>query len=500
MNPSDSRRPHPTPLWMRVGIGLTVLLCLLGGLAALGLYFIDRAGERTWQTYRAEATARGVKWSIEDFLPPPVPDEQNVAAAPIFEEAMRASRLNLDGPFDLPMDCRRIPEGDVIDLVEIQKALSTNGPSGENGGHPARNVLRELETYDAALRQVREALARPACRWPVEWEKGDDAELIHVFALRDLVTLLRVRMACHLALGESGLARQDFEFGMKVQDTLNDDPILLSALMRMVMVSDLRAGIREGLVRQAWTSEDLRHIEELLAKLDVMAWCGRALDTERVSLNDTFEGCVSGRKSASAWMRESGGSRFVQLCYPAGWVREDQTFANQVVDEHLSLLDTNRHVFRGPGCLVTGLEARCKTLWVDRYALAVLLSYRVDRSPSRFALCATRIAMTRVACALGRYRIEKGVHPARIEDLVPDFLASLPVNPDGGGALRYVRDTDGGYTLSSDGPFAASSSSSASRAEWTWHIPGEISAAQTNGTTRCVFPVAPHDPRSRTSV
>ncbi len=48
-------------------------------------------GRRAWTAYRADAERRGVKLALEDYLPPPVPDAENFAAIPFFQEVFCAA-------------------------------------------------------------------------------------------------------------------------------------------------------------------------------------------------------------------------------------------------------------------------------------------------------------------------------------------------------------------------------------------------------------------------
>src|SRR5262245_28482956 len=68
------------------GILLTLLV-----LAVVGFYTIERAqGERAWNNYEKKALANGVKLRIEDYETPAVADEENYAAAPIFQKVFEA--------------------------------------------------------------------------------------------------------------------------------------------------------------------------------------------------------------------------------------------------------------------------------------------------------------------------------------------------------------------------------------------------------------------------
>ena len=53
--------------------------------AAVVFVAVNARGRNGWETYATAARERGVKMSLQDFLPPPVPDAENFAAVPLFE-------------------------------------------------------------------------------------------------------------------------------------------------------------------------------------------------------------------------------------------------------------------------------------------------------------------------------------------------------------------------------------------------------------------------------
>lgn len=62
-----------------------------------------------------------------------------------------------------------------------------------------------------------------------------------------------------------------------------------------------------------------------------------------------------------------------------------------------------------------------------------------------------RMGLAKAAVALRRHALVKGSAPARLEDLVPEFLPGVPVDPFGGSPLKLAVGT-GGFLLYSVGP------------------------------------------------
>lgn len=67
--------------WLRISFKLLALIA--------AFYTIELSiGEWMWRSYQKEAAAKGVKLRFEDYDIPPIPDEENYAAAPIFKKLL----------------------------------------------------------------------------------------------------------------------------------------------------------------------------------------------------------------------------------------------------------------------------------------------------------------------------------------------------------------------------------------------------------------------------
>ena len=78
---------------------------------------------------------------------------------------------------------------------------------------------------------------------------------------------------------------------------------------------------------------------------------------------------------------------------------------------------------------------------------AIGLSASIRRTMAAEAF--RRIVIT--AIALKRFQLEHGKLPEKLSELMPDFLAALPLDPVDGQLLRYRRNPDGTFLLYSVG-------------------------------------------------
>ena len=87
--PSQPSRGLFTWRTLRRGlIGLASLITIVG----LLLTFENVRGKRAWEEHKRELQAQGEKFSIGELAPPPVPDDQNFALAPLLKPALDFTR------------------------------------------------------------------------------------------------------------------------------------------------------------------------------------------------------------------------------------------------------------------------------------------------------------------------------------------------------------------------------------------------------------------------
>src|SRR5581483_10635726 len=84
------KRPHSLPRWFLVLFTVRALrfyffaLACLATLVALFYAEEDWRGHRAWQHFSEQSKDRGFSLDWRDYVPPPVPDDQNFAMTPPF--------------------------------------------------------------------------------------------------------------------------------------------------------------------------------------------------------------------------------------------------------------------------------------------------------------------------------------------------------------------------------------------------------------------------------
>lgn len=139
-------------------------------------------------------------------------------------------------------------------------------------------------------------------------------------------------------------------------------------------------------------------------------------------------------------------------CVPRGWIYQNLLDFDEVTQRFMDTI----HLEKGD----------VDTALLDQYA-AELEKHEKDNSPYFFLARRSIINHQRalqavlmhqaavhkliIACALEEYRLEQGVYPAKLDELVPKYLAKIPHDVIDGKPMRYRRESQDSFVLYSIG-------------------------------------------------
>ncbi|EDY21983.1 hypothetical protein CfE428DRAFT_0108 [Chthoniobacter flavus Ellin428] len=494
--PLAARRPRYR-LRKILAIGFFVVALLATIIA--GFYLIERnRGRAQWQLYQAEARERGAKLTLQEYVPPPVPDAENFAAIPIFEDTFRAAveHRPIPNPFALPESGAIMPSlGDAVlnkplDLAAWQKFFVATKTLDRAGDNPARDVLRALERYTPGLEQLREAGTRPFCRFPVRWEDGVMAMLPHLHLFPSAARIYALRMGAHLALGDTAAAGEDFRGGLRLHSALSDEPSLVAGLVRLAVLNTMENALWDGLAKRQWTDASLRQIIDDLAVPHLFAEYEFAIGSERAFDNLVHEQLRStdagklrevvliGNNGVSANEDQMRWKGALLSAYPSGWTYFSQVRSNRYIDEMLARVSVDpprifpeRAIPARPDNTITRFQ---RLAYLPFYLLVPALE-EMERTYGRSQ---TLLDETRLGCALERCRLAQGSYPPSLDALAPSELFALPRDVMNGEPLHYEVDADGGYRLWSvgwdlrdDGGKTNPQRGAKQQLDWIWNLP-----------------------------
>ena len=457
----------------------------------------DWRGARAWDRLRRELAARGESLDPRDFIPPPVPDDQNLALAPLF---VRAFRYKVDPDtglltFDpkqnfqanetytalqempwgheqlktpIPSSLGNWGTGHPIDLARVQQYFRQRKdfPVSPQPQTPARDVLLALTRYAPLLGELAtEAATRPQTRFPVNYtlRPAWNIALPQYNFLQKLTTTLRLRALAEMADGQMQAARRDLALGLRLRQSMVNDPTLIAGLVDMTSLGFLLQPIWEGLAARQWSAEDLDELGTALRGINVLREYRReSAGGERAlflgQLPDELQRMSDARALAALMGRFGEGGQKTENLYwvllpylPRGWYaqnaalgsRLEQTYMIDPFDPVGHRVDVARAKEFAP--VMAKLPLRPDT-FIVKQALPVFVSVAL-----KFAQTQTAVDEATTACALERYFLDHHAYPGSLDALVPVYFDRAPNDVIDGAPLRYRPTGDGRYLLYSVG-------------------------------------------------
>jgi hypothetical protein len=385
--------------------------------------------------------------------------------------------------------------GDRLDLAQWQRVFHRAGgfAMGEAEANPAREVLVALHRWDAELAELELATRRPVALLPLN-EELPAATLQPPMAFRRVSEILLLRCTARLAVGEEAGALRDFEFNERLGRALLNNN---GDFCQMAGENILTRGGRmawEGLYRHQWNREQIARIESVLESRPTReSWLSslaynqmdrcRDLRSRPARLPDEvrdssvkFVADLAGQIQSSASHsldlfqgRETLPAYTSSLCEMALndlWRAGDLAFTAAIAWtpgwRYQNLVSSIREV--EPQCRMLESWVRQKVLfetvaqdpvanprkWWSLYRSPNFLPARPPLDALHHvadAECLTR--MTRIACAVERYRMDFGTLPANLGQLVPGYVTEVPRDTFTDQDFIYVPLDNGHFLLDS---------------------------------------------------
>lgn len=435
-----------------LSVGLFVLIMGLPALIFAWRAWENWSGDAAWKEYREAALRRGVKLDLADFNPPDVPEAENFAAIPLFQEAFEraADGQSAKEAFAMPSEFKDAiaKREKVLTLTEWRDLFLKVGLLDQASDDPVRDVKRALEHHEPALAQLRAASDRPHTRFPNDWTQWPETPNPQFAILQETTYFLGLRMRVNLAAGDGAAAYADWQLSRRLARTLEREPTLISGLVRNALRDLPIASVKEGLEAHQWKEAELR---SLAADLDAIR--ARtvddylfAIESERAASNTLYEKVLD--RSESSRVAAAIFPSFNQRMFPSGWVRRSQVRVNELCDLLPTRIDRKTGRVADSSLSEEIERERDQASYLQRYRclLAHIAMPIFASAEDAFLRSQVYVDQGRVGCALELHRMAHGSFPAALGELVPALLPAVPIDPWDGQPLRYER-TETGYRL-----------------------------------------------------
>jgi hypothetical protein len=471
----------------------------------------DWRGWHAWQQFKHEREARGEKFGYQSYVPAPVPDDQNFAMTPVVVSCYgqmidhtghEISPRNTNLVNRLDISClREANTGDHPDIGSRQKGTLTDlkvwqqyyrnptitnswkyrpdeFPVAPQPQSPAADVLLALSKYDPVIEELRKAGRLPYSRFPLEYDKENPGAILlpHLAALKKCSQVLQLRAIAELQNDQSDRAFDDVKLMLRLMDSVRNEPLLISHLVRISILQMALQTLWEGLMMHKWSEAQLAGLNEELSRLDFLADYKLAMHGEMA-----FQEGIARflEHHPEQFVNETGDTqeaepeiilRISMHLIPSGWFIQNQLHCVRAMEEFYLPAADVRHQTIDPALIHradAALENERKNLGPFNILESMMLP-ALGKAATKFAFAQSSADLARVACALERYRMAHGQYPGSLDALAPQYIGKLPHDVIGGAPLIYYPSADGKFQLYSIG--------------WNEKDDGGISAFKKDGT------------------
>jgi hypothetical protein len=500
--------------WRNIKRMLLGLACLIG-LIALFYGEEDIRGWLAWRHFKAQWAATGEKFDLAAVVPPPVPDDQNFAMAPVV--ATTYSRvLDRNGHPMFPQNTN------VVELLQMPLDVANGGPAHAVGNWqkavgsdlepwqlyyrnlsltnklfpvapkpqtPAADVLLALSRYETTIEELRRAAALPASRFPLNYDRDQPFAILlpHLAPLKGCAVVLQLRALAELQVGQGQAALADISLALSLTEKIRSEPFLISHLVRIAIFQITQQAIWEGMANHHWTDAQLSELDRQLASFDFISDYLAAMRGENACQVAGMES-LRHRADPLDCIGESSGNDSFRLAnlpgylIPSGWYHQNELRSSQfILEQFLPVAQLDRQAF-SPS-LVSQANQSLNAMRLTPYTmLCKMLLPGLTKCAHKFAFSQASLNLARTACALERYRLAMGKYPETLDVLAPKFISKVPTDPIGDNPLHY-RSTEGGYFVlysigwnqaDDNGRVRVSKSGSVDldNGDWVWRYPG----------------------------
>ncbi len=313
----------------------------------------------------------------------------------------------------------------------------------------------DLEEVEDALPDVDKLLDLPAGHRPTTYARGFVMTLLpYVDQSSGVHSLLRFQMMLRVEAGDSDGAMADCRRLGNLARSLGDEPFLITQNLRLHWTRDAARGVERVLAQGEPSGAELAAAQRWLEEEEPHPGLLIGARGERAGMDGFLELIQSGELSMKYYRQflrgpnESGGPTALE------WVRFSLTPGAEK-ENRASLLDYNNRLVAAAALPVEEQATAFARLAEERKALPALAQELAlgdqFRFPDRYRAGKAELRCAIAALAAERFRHARGRWPESLDELVPDYLAKVPLDPFTAAPLRFRR-LDDGLVIYSVGP------------------------------------------------
>jgi hypothetical protein len=494
-------QPPPLRPWWRP-TRRTVVRFGFGGLAASTVLLILVAAfygyqnwqsRKAWSSFQDQLKQRNESLDLAVLLPAPAAENQNFARTPAYQgwvdpQARDASTRTL---FDNLKQFEVQTAHPAIStlgldwthqgLAPLDKHLGWLGAQGVFSGKPtsadlATFLLQALERHKEPMRALADAARLPYFQ-PLT---NRSARAVLVPARRDngalerLHMLFQVRACALLATDRNTEAGEDVLASLELVRLARQIPDAQSSMRTQILLMRSLQPHWEGIVQHGWSGSQLAGFQSELSRINLLVDYTNAV--YRVVLANIEQWQRFADRKSPRVQQPEGWEHLdnpVWQMQPRSWWLDNCAQLYQAGKAAIENVDVaGAHVYLGGRMSdLNGLPVGDQTTFLFQQP------YWPGAYPGNVVFAQTALNQAIIACALERFRLAQGKYPELLQELVPEYLSTIPNDVVRGRPMLYENPNDGSFVLRSVGPNQSEDRNKPGSDDWLWSFPTNAPSA-----------------------
>lgn len=305
----------------------------------------------------------------------------------------------------------------------------------------ARAISECLKANQPCLTLLHEAVGIEHCRY--DWDYADRLSLWktqpYTEGVRHCMHLLWLSTIFHAHWGDTDAAVVCVRAGLQLAESVRREPGVMGYMVRIALRAGVLLAMERALSLTSFTDQQLAELDRMLAASAATLDLKEALITERCLAIEKFKAMEHLRPPPLRYLIRTGEI----ILWAPGMQERGLPDTLDYMEDYVEAGDLPTMQRMARFREVKDELAGRSILHATAKAWAPLFTGRVFELDPRIRV---HFDMARAALAIERYRLATGKVPGQLEELVPQYLEQVPIDPFDAQPIRYRR-TEPGYCL-----------------------------------------------------
>lgn len=395
-----------------------------------------------------ELKAQGRPMTMLEITPLSVPEDKN--AAMLYNKVFALMTSGEGGEPYIPNKNKGKNNKIVTAIEEVESFLDISKWTEEQREKIPKLInsqeMQEIYTL------LKEASKRLRCNFNLEYEKGVNMSIHHIRMIRSAVSLLLVKVRLEAESGNVARAFDTLLISLRMTNHIREEPVLISQMLRIFCDRLIIESIKGILDKDNISQEKARSVIAELIKHTGSEPFKKGIAGERIICGKEYQKILDGKYSMREFRTFFSGGDFPKLFYLLPTL-PFRSLLKKDFTTFLTYISETEDLFGMPYYegVIKGKEIELMLKKSPDYLLAKVITFAFTNIREKTALHEADIQLCRVGLGLVVYKAENGIYPELLNELTPDILDEIPLDPFTGKSLAYRKLTSG-FILYSLGP------------------------------------------------